>query len=811
MLIVYGGAFNPLTPAHQAAIRALRQAYPQAQLALLPSGAQFVEQWKPGQAVLPDLVRTDILRAFLAKEKIENAVVDCSALQDNLCTFDALKLLKKKYGQEDARFVIGEDKLPELPRWAHAQKLLQSCRFIVLTYDPAQRALPVGVQGDYLLLPAGTEAIHASNLRQRMEWHDPSVKTEPLVGSLLSAYPDCLRLCALAPRVYLGDPEKNADAMIRRARETDGDILVFPELSICGYSCQDLFLSPAFIAACQKAARRVMEETRETGQLIFLGCPVSQGERLYNCALAIQGGRLLAIVPKTHLANYSEFYEQRWFASALDSQPGTLRLFDQEVPFGADVLLRQEETGLLIGVELCEDAWAPLPPSMEKCAAGARVIVNLSASNDVVAKPEYRKSMLSSLSARGICAYAYASSGAGESSSDLVFSGHRMIFSNGKLLSETRAGLADDGPDAAVTVNLAFLAADRTRMKSFSSGSAARFREVPFSLSTYRFPAPVGKAPFVPPEEGSARKQRCLDILHLQAQGLCQRMQGIGCKKAVIGISGGLDSTLALLVTQTAFEALHLPMHNIVTVTMPCFATSSRTLKNATDLCQQLATDFRKVDISEACSLHGRDIGHSMESADIAYENIQARERTQVLMDIANMEGAIVIGTGDLSELALGWCTYNGDHISHYGVNCGVPKTLVKFIVETYARELAAPDTRDTLLSILGTEITPELVPGGASTEERIGKYDLHDFFLYYFMRYGLRRDALRFLAAGAFGAWRMDEIDQTLDTFLRRFFQNQFKRNCLPDGPKIGSVCLSPRGDWRLPADMGFCPPLQQ
>ena len=264
-------------------------------------------------------------------------------------------------------------------------------------------------------------------------------------------------------------------------------------------------------------------------------------------------------------------------------------------------------------------------------------------------------------------------------------------------------------------------------------------------------------------------------------------------------------------MTRTAFDALGLPPKNIVAITMPCFATGEKTLKNATDLCRQMGTNFRRVDISAACTLHGQDIGHDMNNMDIAYENIQARERTQVLMDVANMEGGIVIGTGDLSELALGWCTYNGDHISHYGVNCGVPKTLVKFIVDTYAREVAVPDTRETLLSILGTEITPELVPGGASTEERIGKYDLHDFFLYYFMRYGFEREKLRFLAAGAFGAWRLPEIEQTLDTFLGRFFRNQFKRNCLPDGPKIGSVCLSPRGDWRLPADMGGCPPLQE
>lgn len=811
MLIVYGGAFNPLTAAHQAAVRALRARYPEAKIVLLPSGSGFVQKWKPGQQVLPDSVRVDILNAFIRSAGLANAQTDMLALAENLCTYDVLTRLKEKYGEKDVRFVIGEDKLPELPHWAHAEALLASCVFVVMTYDAAPGALPDGVKGEWLTLPGGTEQTHASELRARMSRHDPAVGAEPLTGERLCRYPECVRVCALAPRVRLGDPEGNADVLIQRAKETEGDVLVFPELSICGYTCGDLFLSPAFIRGCLKAAQRVMTETAETGKLLFIGCPVTVGERLFNCALALCGGRLIAVVPKTHLANYGEFYEERWFASAREAQNGVVTLFGQTVPFGTDVLLEQAETGLKIGAEICEDAWTPLTPGMEMCAAGARILVNLSASNDIVSKLAYRRSMLSMLSARGICAYVYASSGAGESSSDLVFGGHRLICFNGRVLAESRATLAGEGADVAVTVDTGMLAADRLKMKSFSSGAARVYRSALFSMATYRFPELVGKAPFVPSAEGSARKERCLDILQLQARGLCQRMEGIGCKKAVIGISGGLDSTLALLVTHTAFKALGLPPQNIVTVTMPCFATSGKTLKNATDLCRQLDTDFRKVDISAACTLHGQDIGHDMGVTDIAYENIQARERTQVLMDVANMENAIVIGTGDLSELALGWCTYNGDHMSHYGVNCGVPKTLVKFIVDTYAREVAAPDTRETLLSILGTEITPELVPGGASTEERIGKYDLHDFFLYYFMRYGFEREKLRFLAAGAFGAWRLPEIEQTLDTFLGRFFRNQFKRNCLPDGPKIGSVCLSPRGDWRLPADMGGCPPLQE
>lgn len=810
-IFVFGGAFNPLTAAHESAIRALSRRAADGGVILLPSGADFVEIWKPGQRVLPDAARIDMLKAFVAEAGLSNVTINSLALRDNLCTYDALNRLLSETGAQRAVFVIGEDKLPELPRWAHAGELVEKTDFMVLNYarngaeEMKLAGLDAPVRVEYLKLDAGTETTHATDIRGRMRRHDATLMDEK-AGAYMAGMPECVKVCSCAPQVFLANPARNAAAIIECMENTDGDILVFPELSISGYTCGDLFLAPAFIRACEEAAAKVAAATRATGQLAYFGCPVMHANRLYNCAAAAWNGEIVALVPKTAIANYSEFYEKRWFASGSECADQTVRYCGRYIPFGSDILLRAARGGAVVAAEICEDAWIPAPPSMRHCMAGANIIVNLSASNELVAKTEYRRQMLSMLSARGVCAYVYASCGIGESSSDVVYSGTRLIYQNGRLLAEKQQPLGCVGDTcASAVVDISMLEADRLRMGSFvQPGASAGYRSVGYDQTTFRFPAKVASSPFVPADEGDARRRRCLEILELQARGLVQRVRSIGVKRLVIGISGGLDSTLALIVAHTAVRAMGMPDDSIIAVTMPGFATSSRTLKNATDLCKQFGADFRTVAIGDACTLHGRDIGHDPDVHDVTYENIQARERTQILMDIANMEGGIVVGTGDLSELALGWCTYNGDHISHYGVNCGVPKTLVQFIVRTYAMNSAAPDTRDTLISILDTEITPELVPGGASTEERIGKYALHDFYMYYFMRYGFTRDKLRILAAGAFGAWRLDEIDKTLDTFFWRFFSSQFKRNCLPDGPKIGSVAVSPRGDLRLPAD---CP----
>ena len=805
-LIVYGGAFNPPTPAHISAIKALSGM--DGQLVLLPSGADFVRKWKPGQSVLPDLARIELLEKAAKEAGAEDYVVDCLALTENLCTYDALGRLKEKYDADEAWFVIGEDKLEELPRWAHAQELVKDTQFILLNYEKsgaeemAIEGLDSRVKVNYVKIPTGTEEIHASLIRAAMQNHEISV-LETEAGRYMSAHPECVRLAACAPMVCLGKPEKNADAIIECMKNTDADVLVFPELSIAGYTAQDFFLMAPFLTACESAALRVAAETKITGQLVFIGCPVRVNGGLYDCALALKDGEVIAIIPKSHPANFGENYEARWFMPAERAGCDSAVFGGKEIPFGADILIRSAKGGAVIGVEIGSDADYPMPPSLRHAMAGANVIVSPAASSAQVAKTEYRRDNLRMLSAKGVCAYVYAASGAGESTSDLAFAGEKMIIFNGKIVAEHTQSVAGvDAEAICADVDISMLEADRLRMDAFTG--MLGYRTAAYSQPTFRFPPAVSAQPFLPGDDPEDRKKRCLEILDIQARGLCQRIRSIGVKKLIIGISGGLDSTLALIVAHNAVKALGMPEDSIIAVTMPGFATSGRTLKNATDLCLQFGTDFRRVDITASCMQHGEDIGHDMLKHDITYENIQARERTQILMDIANMENGIVVGTGDLSELALGWCTYNGDHMSHYCVNGGVPKTLVQFIVRVYAMHSAAPDTRDTLISILDTEITPELVPGGASTEERIGQYALHDFFLFYYMRYGFDRTKLRILAAQAFGAARIAEIDKTLNTFFGRFFVSQFKRNCLPDGPKVGSVAASPRGDLRLPADCG-------
>ena len=809
-VIVYGGAFNPLTAAHESAIRALSAYAGDDLLVILPSGADFVEMWKPGKAVISDVARIEIIKKFIADVGIENAVLDCLALRENLCTFDALEKLCAAYNAYEAEFVIGEDKLEELPRWAHAQELVKKYSFVVMNYEKegmeelAIEGLDAPVRVEYVKLPAGTEAMHATEIRDRMAAHDAEL-LETRSGEYMASRPECVKVVSCAPHVYLGNPGRNAEEIISCMKETDGDILVFPELAVCGYTVGDLLLMPAFIRECEAAAVKIAEAAKLTGQLVYFGCPVLQNNRVFDCAVAAFDGQVQAIIPKSAIANHGEAYEKRWFAAANEAVCDQVMFGGKYVPFGTDILLRAARSGAVVAAEIGEDAWIPMPPSMRHAMAGANVIVNLSATTELVARTDYRRDMLAMLSARGMCAYVYASSGEGESSTDVVYAGAKLIFNNGKLVEEKYQPLGNIGDKyVSAVIDISMLEADRVHTGTFvMPGSGAGYRYVDFDQVTFNFPAKVPSAPFLPMEDEEERRVRCHEILDLQARGLIQRVRSIGVKKLVIGISGGLDSTLALIVAHNAVRAMGMPDDSIIAITMPGVATSGRTLKNATDLCRQFGTDFRTITIGEACRAHEIDIGHDPESHDVTYENVQARERTQILMDVANMEGGIVVGTGDLSELALGWCTYNGDHMAHYGVNCDVPKTLVQFIVRSYAMHSATPETRDTLISILDTEITPELVPGGASTEERIGKYSLHDFYLYYYMRYGFDKAKLRLLAAGAFGAWRLDEIDSTLNTFFWRFFTSQFKRSCSPDGVKVGTVAASPRGDLRLPSDM--------
>jgi NAD+ synthase (glutamine-hydrolysing) len=546
--------------------------------------------------------------------------------------------------------------------------------------------------------------------------------------------------------------------------------------------------------------------------------PLAADGRLFNTAVVFQNGRILGVVPKTFIPNSKEFQEMRWFSSANERQSDTVRIGDKAYPFGTDLLFT-DGGKVTVGVEICEDLWTPVPPSSILAMQGANILLNLSASNEITGKNQYLKSLIAQQSARCIAGYVYASAGFGESTTDLVFTGKGFIAENGSMLSETeRFNL--ENKLAVNDINIDYLCHDRLVNTSFASqppnganrpdGRPAETRKIPFRIAPGNgsFDRSVDPHPFVPADDG-ARNERCEEIINIQTFGLVKRLKHIKAESAIIGISGGLDSTLALMVTVRAFDLLRLPRKNILGVTMPGFGTTGRTYNNAVSLIKSLGVSFREISIREACRQHFKDIGHDGRTPDITYENAQARERTQILMDLANRTGGIVVGTGDLSELALGWATYNGDHMSMYGVNAGIPKTLVRHLVEWTANSGTDEKIKTTLLDIAATPISPELIPAnddGAirqKTEDVVGPYELHDFFLYHFIRFGASPEKILYFAQQAFAKkYEDDEIKKWLQTFLRRFFSQQFKRSCLPDGPKVGSISLSPRSDWRMPSD---------
>ncbi|MBP5184768.1 MAG: NAD(+) synthase [Lachnospiraceae bacterium] len=610
--------------------------------------------------------------------------------------------------------------------------------------------------------------------------------------------------------ITLGNVKANTENVLKalKAGETkDADIVLFPELCLTGYTCGDMFLRKDLADAALRALKEIKDATKGDDRVISVGLPLRDSGLLFNCAALILNGRILALVPKTYLPNYNEFYEKRWFASSLDAVSKVVRIDGEEVPFGADVIVETSD-GMRIGVEICEDLWVAAPPSGKLALAGANVILNPSASNELISKRSYRKNLVAMQSAACNTAYIYASAGSGESTTDVVYSGHCLIAECGSVKAENHSYFLNGFMFTEGLFDLEKIENDRVKMNSFRPRNLPVFRRV-FAercLTHELWPESVPAYPFVPKVKED-RAKRCMEILSIQAAGLATRLRKTGIKKSVIGISGGLDSTLALLVTREAYKMAGLPVSDIITVTMPGFGTTKQTKTSADRLMELIGTDARTIDITEACRLHMKDIGQPEGVYDVTYENIQARERTQILMDIANKEGGLVIGTGDLSELALGWCTYNGDHMSMYAVNVSIPKTLVKFIIETYA-EGCDEDLKNVLFGVLDTVISPELLPPDEngnirqSTEETIGKYDLHDFFLYYYVRCGFSRDKIEKLATIAFPEVSQEKIQDTLNTFMRRFRSNQFKRNCIPDGPKVGSVALSPRGDWRMPSD---------
>ena len=639
-----------------------------------------------------------------------------------------------------------------------------------------------------------------------------------------------LRVAAAVPVVRPGDVDANLAsilALVRAAEHESAAAVVFPELCLTGYTCADLFYQPALLNAAEDALTKFLAVTRSANAVYFLGLPVRLNGHLFNCAAVCHAGKLLGVVPKCYLPNTHEFYEARWFASAEDTTDQEVDLAGVTVPFGNNQLFRDTTTGATYGVELCEDMWAVVPPSCSLALRGANILVNLSASNELVGKTEYRRTLVTQQSARCLAAYIYAGAGVGESTTDLVFGGHTLIAEDGTLLAE--------GPrfdrNAHITfadVDLGFLEFERTQNHAFlQGGSVTPFAES-VVLSSRPVPPPrdlyrkLDPHPFVPADD-AARSARAAEILAIQETGLATRLAAIACKDVVLGLSGGLDSALALLVCVGAFRRLGLPEKGIHALTLPGFGTTKRTRSNVDRLCEGLGLRPVTVDIAPACRQHLKDLRHAESKRDVVYENAQARERTQILMDYANEVHGIVIGTGDLSELALGWCTYNADHMSMYGVNSGVPKTLVRYLVahvaSTYAAQPTHPDLFATsykpqaigqaLRDILATPVSPELLPASADgtiaqkTESVVGPYELHDFFLYHFLRRGAPKQKIAYLARLAFrGVYSGAEIDKWLDSFYRRFFSQQFKRSCLPDGPKVGSMNLSPRGDWRMPSD---------
>lgn len=637
-----------------------------------------------------------------------------------------------------------------------------------------------------------------------------------------------IRVAAAGIKIKTADPAYNAEIVIQKmfeCAEHGAKVIVFPELALSGYTCGDLFLQEKLLGSCREALIQVVEASRQVDAIVFVGFPFAYQGKLYNAAAAVSGGKLLGIVPKTNLPNYNEFSELRYFAKGMEKVIHVI-VNGCSVPFGTNLLFTTEE-GLVIGCEICEDLWAAISPGTFHALNGANLLVNLSASNEVVGKREYRRQLVSSASAKLLCGYVYACAGEGESTQDVVFGGHHLIAENGTILKESKSFA---GETIYEELDIHRILSERRRNTSFIMDESKEYCRIPFALrrENTQISRKFAKMPFVP-EDDATRGQRCEEIFAIQANGLKKRLEHTGCKNAVVGVSGGLDSTLALLVTVRAFDLLGLDHGNIWAVTMPCFGTTDRTYDNSCLLAKTLGCTLQEVDIKKAVTQHFEDIGQSMDNHDVTYENAQARERTQVLMDIANQCGGMVVGTGDLSELVLGWATYNGDHMSMYGVNGSIPKTLVRHLVRYYADNCCVSTTgsvsaddaafeneevkdakalKNALEDVLDTPVSPELLPPvdgviAQKTEDLVGPYELHDFFLYYMLRFGFTPSKIYRIARLTFKEEYDEEtILKWLKTFYRRFFSQQFKRSCLPDGPKVGSVGVSPRGDLRMPSD---------
>mgnify|MGYP000020799623 FL=1 len=624
-----------------------------------------------------------------------------------------------------------------------------------------------------------------------------------------------VKVAAAVPHVQVADCFYNIQQMeglMRQASDKGVQIIAFPEMSVTAYTCLDLFAQQTLLKNAEQALLKLVSDTADLNILTIAGAPLVTENRLINAAIAFQSGKILGVVPKTYIPNYKEFQEQRWFTSATELRDKTVSIGDRTYPLGSHLLFTAGQ--VKVGIEICEDLWVPVPPSSLLAMEGANILVNISASNELIGKHHYLRSLICQQSARCMAGYVYASAGFGESSTDLVFAGNGIIAENGTLLEESPRFTMQEQLVIS-EIDIENLQNDRQVNTSFMHGTSTLLADetitIPFVLSENSgqpiLTRSVDPHPFTP--SGDALKERCEEIFQIQVAGLAKRIVHTHSRTAVVGISGGLDSTLALLVTVMTFDALNIPRNQILGITMPGFGTTDRTYTNACDLIRSLGVTLKEISIKDACLQHFKDISHNPSVHDVTYENSQARERTQILMDVANQKNGLVIGTGDLSELALGWATYNGDHMSMYGVNGSIPKTLVRYLVEWVAHNRVDEASRATLLDIVDTPISPELIPADENgnikqkTEDLVGPYELHDFFLYHFLRFGSSPAKIYFLAQQAFGgSYDKETIRKWLHTFFRRFFQQQFKRSCLPDGPKVGSVSLSPRGDWRMPSD---------
>lgn len=627
-----------------------------------------------------------------------------------------------------------------------------------------------------------------------------------------------VKVGSAVPKLRVADCVYNKEEILKlveAAAAKQVRVLSFPELSVTGYTCADLFFQTPLLHAAEQAIQEIAEATKALNIFLLIGAPIAVDNQMFNCAVALYKGKLLGIVPKTHIPNYSEFYEERWFASADDLLTEEITYAGQNVPIGADLIFAAADfPALKIGVEICEDLWVPIPPSSYLSLYGATLLLNLSASNELASKPGYRRQLVSQQSARCLSAYVYTSAGTGESTQDAVFSGHSMIYENGTLFAETES-FSRESQFVYADIDVEMLMSERRKHTTFMThlqkAEAQKFyRQIFFDMAEDttldNWSRPLSNVPFTPTTKLDAR---CKNIFAIQTTGLARRMEHTHADSLVIGISGGLDSTLALLVCAKACDYLGIDRTHVIGVTMPGFGTTDRTYQNALTLMRCLGITMKEIPIRDAVIQHFKDIDHDISLHNVTYENAQARERTQILMDLANKYNGLVVGTGDLSELALGWATYNGDHMSMYGVNASIPKTLVKYLVNWIALNGVDNESRITLLDIVDTPISPELIPADEQgnikqkTEDLVGPYELHDFFLYQFLRFGFRPGKIFYLASIAFrDTYNEEVIKKWLTTFCRRFFQQQFKRSCLPDGPKVGSVSLSPRGDWRMPSD---------